>query len=190
MPLDTLIERIQHEARQEADAILKSAQTEADAIIDRKKEAGRAEAARIAEKSERDCKREREKILAAAKREARMFLTHAKEELIARCIEEVRQKLGALKGTVYRDYVERRIARALGDDDAAGYEIAATRTEDAEVANKFGLAVAETAEGLGGVVLRTTDRLVEIDLTFEFLLEQKREDMRRVIAQKLMEHHD
>lgn len=185
MALDTLIQRIAEEAEKEKAEILARAESEAAAIISQAKAEGRQEAEKIRERGEKERARLREKILAAARREARMHITNAKEESIALCMEAIKDKMRALTGGEYQKIVEERIAQAL--DTTEGMYMIATRKEDRSIAQKLGIEVKGEREGIGGVILKSADGRMEIDLTFDFMLESERDTIRRMIARKLLE---
>ena len=63
----------------------------------------------------------------------------------------------------------------------------ATRKEDRSIAQKLGIEVKGEREGIGGVILKSADGRMEIDLTFDFMLESERDTIRRMIARKLLE---
>lgn len=185
MALDTLIQRIAEDAEKERAEILARAESEAAALIEQEREAGMREAEKIRERGEKEKARLREKIIAAAKREARMLITNAKEESIALCMDAIREKLRSLPGKEYRKIVEERIRRAA--DTTEGMYMIATRKEDREIAKKLGIDVKGERDGIGGVILRSADGSMEIDLTFDFMLENERDTIRRMIARTLLE---
>lgn len=188
MALDTLIQRIKDDANREVSTIIEQAETEAADILKRSNEQSLEIVTTSHEKAERNRLREHERILAAARREARMYTTNAKEDLIAQCMNEIRNRLQNLSGKDYRIYVHSLLKEA--SPFLHGLNLVGTRKEDRAIAEQHGLDFKGTCPGIGGVRLRSDDHAVEIDLTFDFLLEQKKEELRILIARHLFGNHD
>ena len=183
MALENLLQKIKEEAKEEIDEIIGRAEKEAAEIIEETKEKGKKEAEKIKTQGEKEAKRVKEKILAAARRKARMEITNAKEELIQLCMEAIKEKLSKLDSKKYQKIVESMIKDAM--KELKDFYIIATRKEDKKIAEKLGIEVKGEKKGIGGVIIKTKDGSKEMDLTFDFLLERKEEEIRIMIAKKL-----
>ena len=183
MAIEQLIQTIREEAEKEVKEIIDSAEKEAKKIIEEAKKAGKKEAEKIKAQGEKEAKRTREKIIAAARRKARMEITNAKEEIIRLCIEEIRKRLQNLESKKYQKIVEGMIKDAM--KEMRDFYIVATREEDEKIAEKLGIEVRGKEKGIGGVIIKTKDGSKEMDLTFDFLLDRKGEEIRIMIAKKI-----
>ncbi|MEM2509188.1 MAG: V-type ATP synthase subunit E family protein [Candidatus Thermoplasmatota archaeon] len=98
-------------------------------------------------------------------------------------MEKIVEKLKMLDGKKYSNFVEKNLTLAM-KEIKDGY-ILFTRDEDIKIAKKFGIEAKEKIDGIGGVILKSRDGKKEIDLTFDFLIEKNREDIRINIAKKI-----
>jgi vacuolar-type H+-ATPase subunit E/Vma4 len=183
MTLEKLMERIREEADREIEEIIARAEEEAKKIIEEEKKRGIEEAEKIETHAVKEAEKIKERILSNARRKARVNETGAKEEMINECMKKVVEKLKKMDGKKYSNFVEKNLEVAT-KEIKDGY-ILFTRDEDIKIAKKFGIDAKEKINGIGGVILRSKDGKKEIDLTFDFLIEKNREEMRIKIAKKL-----
>ncbi|KAA0015061.1 hypothetical protein B6U81_02415 [Thermoplasmatales archaeon ex4484_30] len=183
MALEELIHRIKEEAEKEIEEIIQRAEEEAKRIIEEEKEKGRKEAEKIEKQGKKEAERLKEKILASARRKAKAYIIQAKEEIINECFNEIANKLRKMDGKSYEKFMEKKLKEAIKEIED-GY-IVSTRKEDEKIAKKLGLEVKGKTEGIGGVILKSRDGRKEMDLTFDFMLEKEREEIRIKIAEKL-----
>jgi len=188
MAIEKLLTRIEKDAKKEVDEVIEAAEQEAKKIIKEAKEEGKREAERIAEKGKREAERRKERILSAARREARMVITNAKEEIIQKCFAIINEKISSMPARDYRKVMEKMVKEAM--EEGGTWILHPSRKEDTKIAEKFGVEMGEGIDAIGGVILRAKDGSREIDLTFDFLLERKREEIRIMIAEKLFENVD
>ncbi|MEM2935055.1 MAG: V-type ATP synthase subunit E [Candidatus Thermoplasmatota archaeon] len=188
MTLEKLMQRIKEEADREIGEIIARAEEEAKKIIEEEEKKGMEEAEKIKANAIKEAEKIKEKILSNARRKARVHETSAKEEVINECMKKVVEKLKKMDGKKYSNFVEKNLEIAL-KEIKDGY-ILFTRDEDVKIAKKFGIETKEKIDGIGGVILRSKDGKKEIDLTFNFLIEKNREEMRIKIAKKLFGEND
>ncbi|HHO57443.1 MAG TPA: hypothetical protein ENJ70_02700 [Thermoplasmatales archaeon] len=188
MAIEKLLARIEEDARKEIDEIIKAAEGEAKRIIEGAREEGKKEAEKITKKGKKEAERARDRIISAAKREARMMITNAKEEVIQQCLEIIREKMASLPSKEYKKIVEDMVKDAI--KEGGDYVLFYSRKEDKKIAEKLNIDVEGKIDAIGGVVLKAKDGSKEIDLTFDFLLERKKEEIRIMIAEKLFENVD
>jgi len=188
MAIEKLLARIEEDARKEIDEIIKAAEDEAKRIIEGAREEGKKEAEKITKKGKKEAERARDRIISAAKREARMIITNAKEEVIQQCFEIIREKMASMPSKEYKKIVEDMVKDAI--EEGGDYVLFYSRKEDKKIAEKLNIDVEGKIDAIGGVVLKAKDGSKEIDLTFDFLLERKKEEIRIMIAEKLFENVD
>ncbi len=188
MTLEKLMQRIKEEANKEIEEIVLHAEEEGKRIIEEERKKGKEEAKRIEENAIKEIEKEREKILANARRMAKMHIINAKEEIIQECIKEIVDKLKNLDGAKYKNFVKKNIENAM-EEIKEGY-ILFTKDGDLKIAKKIGIEARERIKGIGGVIVRSKDGKKEIDLTFDFLIEKNRENIRIKIAKKLFGEDD
>jgi len=189
MAIEKLLARIEEDARREIDEIIKAAEDEAKRIIEGAREEGKKEAEKITKKGKKEAERARDRIISAAKREARMMITNAKEEVIQQCLEIIREKMASMPSKEYKKIVEDMVKDAI--KEGGDYVLFYSRKEDKKIAEKLNIDVGDDImNAIGGVVLKAKDGSKEIDLTFDFLLERKKEEIRIMIAEKLFENVD
>lgn len=185
MALENLISRINEEVEKEIEEIIGKAQHEAEEIVEKEKKKGEMEAEKIRARGERDAERAKEKIFALYNRKARMEITNAKEEIIEKCFEKIRNKLENMDGEEYEKVMVKMAKEAVKGIE--NFYIIGTRKEDKKIADKLDTEIKEMRKGIGGIIIKTHDGSKEIDLTFDFLLERKREEIRIKIAKELFE---
>ena len=188
MTLEKLLERIKEEADREIDEIISTAEREAEKIIEEEKNRAMEEVKKIEDDTEKEKEKIKEKILSSARRKARIQITNAKEEIIQECLQKIVEKLKKLDGKRYEKFVEKKIELAM-KEIRDGY-ILFTRDEDIKIAKKMGIEAREKINGIGGVIFRSNDGKKEMDLTFDFLIEKNKEDLRIKIAKKLFGEND
>lgn len=185
MSLERLIQRIREESENEINSIISEAEEKAKEIVEEEKEKGRKDAEKIKNTAIKDAERIKEKIIAGAKRKARMYMTNAKEDVIKLCFDTVRKKLMELDGEKYVEVVTKMVEEVIKEMGDA--YIISTRKEDKKIAKKLGLEIKGKKEGIGGIIIKSKDGSKEVDLTFDFLLDRKKEEIRISIAKKLFE---
>ena len=185
MALEKLIQRIESDAESEANGIIEGARKEAEEIIREAKKKAQKEAAEAEARGEKEAFRLKEKMLASARRRAREMEMRAKEEVIQECMDRAKEELGKLKGKRYEAAVKRFLEngrKSLGD-----CVVVPSREQDRKIAEKMGIKVEGNAESIGGVIIRSKDRIREIDDTFESIMERKMDELRILIANELFE---
>ena len=187
MPLETLIKSIEKDAEKEITKIIDLAKTEANEIIEKSIQKGIKESKIIKEKGIKEKTRVQEKKLAEARRKARRILTNAKEEIVILCFNKIRQQLLNLDSNEYKKQVKNMIKKTMDKDTAKNMYMISSRKEDKEIAKEFNIEVKEQCKRIGGVILKSNDGSTELDLTFDFLIERKKEEIRIMIARKLFE---
>jgi len=191
MSLDTVVEEIREEAREEAEEIRRAAESEAEEI--RRAAESEAEEIRQVAESEADSEVEqrRRQRVSAAKLEAKQTRLEARRDALDDVHAQVETAVADLGG-------ERReeLTRAL-------YEAAAEEFDDGERLRLYGheedhdllASIADAADHeatvagdhdcLGGVVVEGDDSRVRVDNTFDSVLEDVWEDNLREVSDRL-----
>ena len=167
MALDKVVDNIRAEGRAQAQATVQAAKTEADAILaDAKRQADDIRARRTSEgTAQADALLKRE--TAGAELEARRLRLTAERELMTAIRAEVEKRLGALPASQREAHIKALVAKA----NVPGGKVWVAKQDEA-TARKLGLNVAGTFEGLGGVVVESTDGDTRENLRYETLLEE------------------
>jgi V/A-type H+-transporting ATPase subunit E len=208
--IDKIISHIEAEAEKEISEILLKARAEADEISKAAQEKAERETERILSNGKRIASLEEQRIIAETRIDVRRQRMDAQEEAIAASFEEARKVLEELaeKGErdnfVYKDIVFNLVASA--SDVVAGnkLELAFNQRDRRTFKKKMmgelatfvkkrtgreiSLALTdETIQCLGGVVVRDTEKQVEVDNTLETRLNRLKDTIRVEVAKILFE---
>ena len=125
---------------------------------------------------------------ARAERDARLAVLACKRELLDQAFAQASAQLIALRGPSRRAIIDRLLERArrelpdLGEVTPAAADAAYVRSK----ATRLGIPVRGTTPGSnGGILARSRDDRVRIDLRFETILAQVRQDRASEIAREL-----
>ena len=134
--IDTILRRLDTDAKAEADAVLKKARQEAADITARYQAQAAQEAARLAARNEKAAEEREERLVSAAQMEARKTLLTAKQEMVERAYQRALEKLRSLPQEQYVELLAALLARA----SSTGREEVVFSTEDREGAGKAAVA--------------------------------------------------
>jgi V/A-type H+-transporting ATPase subunit E len=189
MGLDTVVDDIRDEAREEADRIVSDAEEDRDARIEEAEE----EADRILEQAEEEAESEtealREQTLSGARLEAKTMQSRARKELLDDLRGAVEDRLAALDdgredltGALLDDAIaeldtdEGTVHVAAGDEDIVGDLLA----------GRDGFELGGTEDVLGGVIVDSADGDVRVTNTFDAVLDRVWSDDVREITSRLL----
>lgn len=190
MALADIIERIESDARAEAESIIAAAEERAGTVL-----AGARDRANTAKDdtlsaAERAAKRDAETIVVNARLRARDSLVAAKRDMIDTALRDAAEVVASLDDDAYAGFLARYITAA-----ARGGETVSFGAKDAGRASKVMARVAESAPGLDlrqgepaaafdrGVVL--TGSRVRVDLSLHALVEDRRDELESTAASVL-----
>ncbi len=177
MSLDTVVEDIRDEARARAEEIRTEGQERADEIVSE----AEADAEALIEERERTVERkisqEREQALSAAKLEAKQERLEARRDALQTVRSQVESELAGLSGDKREE-----LTRALLDASAAEFEegsdvVVRGRAADEALIEEIladyeGFSLGEeSVDCLGGVVVESETSRVQVDNTFDSLLD-------------------
>ncbi|MFH1056789.1 MAG: V-type ATP synthase subunit E [Candidatus Micrarchaeota archaeon] len=185
MSLERLKQEVLSQAERQARAVLEEARKEeekafAEAREKAKKIVSDEEALGTAQAKELSLE-----LRASALLQAKRLESEAKEEAVQSVLREVKNELGEIAGQESRyekifDSLARQAIRALGDSDF----VLKTNSRDRKLGAKYGR-VAETIETIGGVIAAKADGSIQINNTFEALLEENEEKIKQRAFEQL-----
>ncbi len=184
MSLEKIIEKIKKDSDSEAEAIIQEAEKKAKDILTQ----GQQETQDIIEKMEREHEKDieglKKKMFSAARREVRHMTMQAKEEVIMDCFVQAEKYLGDLKGQEYTTLVKALMLKVKPLVKKG--VVIPSRDMDKKIARELGFRVEpHKISSLGGVRIQDMDGSMEIDNTFEGLLNRKHNEIRIKIAKML-----
>ncbi len=188
MSLESLIERIEHDASREAEDILEQAEQRADDIVREAREQAEKEADDIRSQGEKQAARVHDKTLAVARRKAREARRQAKEDVMQDCLQRVRRQLAEAHGDAYEAHVRQSIQQ--GKEHFDDCIVLVSRDVDEDIAASLDVPVEGNIDDIGGVVVKSADGTRQLDETFESLLERRMGEIRILMAEHLFEEED
>jgi len=202
--LSTQVEKIEeiiiNEAKEKAENIIVKAREEAKKVLDKAEQEAKREAEEIISKKKTDAEAQARRILSEAKLEARLKILNVKEQLISEAFDKALDKLKEFtQSAQYKSALENLIKDAAiiirGGDlevllpentnvDLDLSKIAKEVEEQTGVKTSLNISK-ERIRSIGGVIVRSKDRLLTVDNTFEARLERLREQLRVNVANLL-----
>ena len=134
--IETIIQRLNTNARADTDALLDKARQEAVAITARYQAQADQEAANLAARNQRNAAEREERLVSAAQMEARKTLLTAKQEMVERAYQRALEKLRSLPQEQYVELLAALLVRA----SSTGREEVVFSPEDREGAGKAAVA--------------------------------------------------
>lgn len=181
MGLKEVVDSILAEGRREAEKAVADARSRAgDVVRDAEKRAAAAVAARSSE-GKRQAEALRKREVASAELEAKKARLNAEKELLAAVRSAVEEKLASLPEDARRRHLQVLFERGGGKE---GRVLVAKR--DGALAERLGLAVTGTFDGLGGMAVESRDGATREDLRYESLLDEVWRDAVHDVAQKIL----
>ena len=193
-------EIIINEAKEKAENIIVKAREEAKKVLGKAEQEAKREAEEIISKKKTDAEAQARRILSEAKLEARLKILNAKEQLISEAFDKALEKLKEFSQSAqYKTALENLIKDAAiiirgGDLEVLLPENTNVNIDLSKIAKeveeqtgvKTSLNISkERIRSIGGVIVRSKDRLLTVDNTFEARLERLREQLRVNVANLL-----
>jgi len=198
--VEKIEEIIINEAKEKAENIIAKAKEKAKKVLDEAKREAEKEAEEIINKRKTEAEAEARRILSEAKLEARLKILNAKEQLISEAFDEAIKNLKEFsQSTQYKNALEDLIKDAAIIMGGGDLEVLLPENTNVdldlskiakEVGNQTGVKTSlsiskERIRSIGGVIVRSKDRLLTVDNTFEARLERLREQLRVNVANLL-----
>lgn len=188
--LENITHRIKKDASQKAQKKIDQAKRQAKEILEQAQKELTREKKTLELETDRIIKIQRSRAISEGKLEGRKMMLNAKEEVITSAFTIANQRLAELDQAQKESYLSSAIKGAVSE---LGSDVTALcNPKDAALVTKVAKQVdskikvsSEGIEFIGGVVVRANDGSAQIDATFEGLLNRKRNDLRREIAEIL-----
>ncbi|MGC9057625.1 MAG: V-type ATP synthase subunit E [Candidatus Micrarchaeia archaeon] len=189
MNIDTVAESVLIEAKKEAESIVNNAKKEAEMRIELEKERLKENERKALEEYKKSVKKVFDEKLTAAHLESRKEIQKAKDEIVSEVIERVISEMNKLRKNkkeyleiLKKLYVNARNALGEGDlvVECSRQDIALVR----EFVNK-GSKVTGNDQINCGIIVKSSDGRVIVDMTFEALVHNRESELRTFIYKKL-----
>ncbi|MDY6825899.1 MAG: V-type ATP synthase subunit E family protein [Bacillota bacterium] len=190
---DRIIERILGDAKARADEIMQGAEEEKEKILSEARQKAENQETHILEQARKDAEEQKRRIIGVAQLEARKEILSSKQELISEAFDQALNKLEDLDDETYLDV----IGNMLLEQVETGSEKVSCSARDMkripaafwqEINDKLAqhgkqgrLTLSEETRDIrGGFILLSGG--VELNCSFEALLEMQREDLEPEVA--------
>ncbi len=190
MGIDRLTTSLLAEAKKQAEEITKAADWHLEKMLTEEK----AKRAILLKKAEEDAmqliEEQRKERLAWASLEAKRIISEAREDAIKSILEDLFTMLEDIsKKSEYKDFLKRTTVQALGELKSDRLVLHCKKEDKAIVQTlvKDSTEIEDDLNSLGGFILETADGKIRLNLTLESVFETKREDLRKLIYQKLFD---
>ena len=189
--IDTILRRLDTDAKAEADAVLKKARQEAADITARYQAQAAQEAARLAARNEKAAEEREERLVSAAQMEGRKTILAAKQTVMEQVYDKALEKLLSLPRTQYIEVLAALLLQAaphgVGEvlfsaQDRETVGQAAVDAANGKSGGKLTLS-GETAPIQGGFILK--DGNVEVNCAFDTLVRLQKAETAGQVAQRL-----
>jgi V/A-type H+-transporting ATPase subunit E len=188
--IENITERIKKDASSKANNIISEAKAEADFIVNQAKADLDKEKAALETETDKSIKIQRNRAISEAKLEARKMKLASKEEVITSAFNMATERLKSLPPEETEKYLSAAISEAVSE---LGNEVTVhCNAKDAQIvttiAKRISPSISVFTTGvnyLGGCVVKAKSGIAQIDATFEGVLERRRSDLRRDVAQIL-----
>ncbi|MFB6167353.1 MAG: V-type ATP synthase subunit E [Haloferacaceae archaeon] len=189
MSLETVVEDIREEAREEAAAIREEGEARAEEIISE----AEADAERIHEEARREAEqqieREREQAVSSAKLEAKQDRLEARRDALQEVRAAVEERVASMAGERREELTRALLANAAEEFEGADASVYCRPDDEALVSglvDEFdGLAHAGETDCLGGVIVESEASRVRVDNTFDSVLDDVWEDSLKDVSDRL-----
>lgn len=192
MSLETVVEDIREEARQEAEEIRESAKSEAEEIIAKAEADAEATIEQAENEAERLIEQERDQELSSAALEAKQTRLEARRDILESIRDDLEDRIANIEGDQRESLTEALIEAALKEFDADDNVIIRGRADDETlltrlVADNESAEIGDPIECLGGVVVEGASGRLRVDNTFDSVLETVWDEELKELADRLFE---
>lgn len=183
MTLEKLKREVTSQAERQRQEILDKAHAEEENIISEAKAKAKDIAARGKSEGERQAKELALELKASALLQAKRIESDAREEAVQGVLDNARTELKqfASSGRYEKTFegLVREAVKSLGEKEF----VLKVNARDKKLASKHGRV--ETIDTIGGVTVSKPDGSIQVNNTFEALLEQKEDDLRQEAFEQL-----
>lgn len=184
MTLEKLKEEVLSQAEKQAKSVLSEAEREEEKILEEAKGKAKTLVSEKQKLGETQAKEMGVELRASALLQAKRMESEAKEEAVQNVVSEIKEELEKIsKSSSYDkifDSLVKQAIRELHDKDF----VLKVNSRDKKLASKYGK-VAETVDTIGGAIVAKADGTIQINATFEALLEEKEEELKQKAFEEL-----
>jgi vacuolar-type H+-ATPase subunit E/Vma4 len=177
MSLDKLVNEIGEETRERVRKMLSEARVEEQKLLENAKRDADGLLASGKARAKEEAKRNSVEALASARLQAKRLEGVAAEAAVNRVFDELASELREFCGKKEYEKVFAKLVEQ-GKQEIGEDFVLKCNSADVSIARKFGK-VAETIECIGGVVVASSDGTIQANNTFDALLEEHAEELKR-----------
>jgi len=186
-----IISKIKEDAEREAEKIKEKARKKEEEILKKAEAEAKSKSDEILNQGKKEAELEKQRILANAKLQAKKIKLDVKEKIIEKSFSLAEEKLKeVVSSEEYEKILKDLIREAISTIGREDLEVLC-RKEDEKIVKKIikdlsGVELAkDNISTIGGVIVRSKDRQVQVDNTFEARLTRMRDDLRIEVAKIL-----
>ncbi len=186
-----IISKIKEDAEREAEKIKEEARKKGEEILKKAEAEAKSKSDEILNQGKKEAELEKQRILANAKLQAKKIKLDVKEKIIEKSFSLAEEKLKeVVSSEEYEKILKDLIREAISTIGREDLEVLC-RKEDEKVVKKIikdlsGVELAkDNISTIGGVIVRSKDRQVQVDNTFEARLTRMRDNLRIEVAKIL-----
>ena len=184
MTAEKIIERIKKDSEKEKKQILKEAEKQASSIINDVKKEAEQESEKILMNGKKQGENIKKIIVSKASQDAKREIMNAREKIIEECFTKAHHKLSTLNATEYKKIVTKLMENGCKKLEGE-CNVLVSRDIDREIAESWGIKVIGTVETAGGIVIKSDNRKITLDHTFDGILKRKKDEIRRKVGKLL-----
>ncbi|MBU0590985.1 V-type ATP synthase subunit E [Candidatus Micrarchaeota archaeon] len=185
MGIEKLKNSLLSEANEEANKIIQSAEAHVKSMIEEERVKHKLLETGANDQIAKVLQESRNERIAWARLEAKRVLAEAKEDSIKAVLEVFFNKLNDVRKTSdYKKFIQSSAKQAV-QELGKGSKVHVLKGEKKLVGSIAGARVSEDLNALGGLLVENVGGKIRIDLTLETLFDNRRDDLRKVIAEKL-----
>jgi len=184
MSAEKIIERIKKDSEKEINNILEEAEKETVDIVDSIKKEAKLESEKIITRGEFQGENIKKILVSKASQDSKRDIMKAREKIIEDCFTKAQKKLSSLKEVEYKKIVTKLVKAGINKLDGQ-CTLLISRDIDKEIAKEVRLAVSGKVEATGGIILKSHDKKVTLDYTFDGILKRKKDEIRIKVGKLL-----
>ncbi len=184
MSVETIIAKIEQDTNKKVEDIIHDAQNQAESLKKQKKQVSDNETSELLTQAKQESHQQKQIKIAQAHQEKKRKIMAAREKLIDTCFTKAQEKLHHLSEKQYTKIITHLLKdgkKKLGED----FTVYISQKQDKHIAKKLGLTVSGSLEATGGVILKSKDKTITLDNTFEGILRRKKDVIRIKIGKLL-----
>ena len=184
MSAENIINQIKKDSEKEIQKIQKETEKQTREILNQAKAQSEKEAEKILENGKTQSENIKKIMISKAQQEAKKEAMNTREKVIDECFTKAIHKLSTLKEQDYKRVLRHLIKN--GKNKIPGKcQAIISRDIDKEVCKELNIPVVSSTESSGGVILKSDDGRVTLDITFKGILKRKKDKIRIKVGKLL-----